>query len=422
MKANETLLSALGEVNEKWLPDMAAKKKQPSLRRWAAAGGGICAAVLIGFLLFKPLISGLNSAAGPSAEEKTSGAGCESAPADLPKITAKLSFGGMGFEGLLEYTADELENGNPWREIPADRREMPVYENLLYTDRPEEGSDWYKTEEEMTRAAEEAAASLGMEIRSIEVQTSRNSKDGTGEEIADLLTAACGSKEGTATIRVSHHGTTVVDFDAPLPLSSSGSGTEAAVLEAAERYADFLGFEKAAAAVSRDYGYDSEKGAAYAIEWDNVYEDADDPVQKLLNYSLAYARFLTETGEDGSCSVYAISKGPGMSGIRYVGDYPICSEDEARDMLLRGEYLTSVPADLLEGGAVTEDRIDRAELIYRNSAGEEYVQPYYRFCVRLKEGFAAAETAGLGTWGVFYVPAVRVEYLVELPVWDGRFN
>jgi len=25
-------------------------------------------------------------------------------------------------------------------------------------------------------------------------------------------------------------------------------------------------------------------------------------------------------------------------------------------------------------------------------------------------------------WGIDYVPGVRVEYLSEIPVWDGTFN
>ncbi len=412
MKANETLLYALGEVDAKWIPAGADDgRRTTSFRRGAAIGGGICAALLIGFFLFRfPFFGSKNSGGGEDMQKYE----------NLPKITAQIANGAMGFEGLMEYSADELENGNPWREIPADTSVLPVYENLLYTDRWEEGPNWYGTESEMMRAAEEAAAALGMEILSSETEMSSYVKDGVSEETAWLVIAVCGSENGSATVRVFRHGTVTVDLTAPVPLSASDP--ESRILEAAELFGDFLGYEKAAAAVSRDYGYDSEEGVAYANEDNKAYADAADPVRKLLNYSVECARFRLETGEDGTCSVYTVSKGPGMSGIRYVGDYPIISEAEAREMLLRGEYLTTVPADLLQDGRIAEDRVDRAELIYRLSGREEYVEPYYRFCVRLKDGFPAASEAGLSDWGVFYVPAVRAEYLAEIPVWDGSFN
>ncbi len=411
MKANETLLYALGEVDAQWIPARPEEVRRSPFRRRAAIGGGICAALLIGFFLFRFPFFGSENSGGEDMEKYE----------NLPKITAQIANGAMGFEGLLEYSADELENGNPWREIPADTSVLPVYENLLYTDRWEEGPDWYGTEEEMMQAAEEAAAALGMKILSSETETSSYTRDGVSQEIAYLVKAVCGSESGSsATVRVFRHGTVTADLTAPVPLSASDP--ESRILEAAGIFGDFLGYEEAAAAVSRDYGYDSEEGIVYANEDSKVYADAADPIRKLLNYSVECARLRLETGEDGTCSVYTVSKGPGMSGIRYVGDYPVISEAEAQEMLLRGEYLTTVPADLLQGGRITEDRVDRAELIYRLSGREEYVEPYYRFCVRLKDGFPAASEAGLSDWGVFYVPAVRTEYLAEIPVWDGSFN
>lgn len=409
MKANEKLLSAIGEADEKWVPDMTAEKKGIPYTKWAV-GGGICAALLIGFFLFGSPFFGGGKNGGDNTKKYE----------NLPKITAGIAPGGMGFEGLLEYSADELENGNPWREIPADTAALPVYENLLYTEKWEEGPDWYKTEADMMLAAEEAAASLGMDIVSAEAEAYRNGKDGTEENAVDLVTAVCRNESGSATVRVYRQGTTAADMDEPLPLSAADP--ESRVLEAAALFRDFLGYAETAAAVSRDYGYDSQEGTVYGIESYKAYEDADDPVRKLLNYSVECARMDLRTGEDGSCSVYTISKGPGMSGIRYIGDYPVISETEALAMLLRGEYITTVPADLLQDGKIAEDRVDRTELVYRWTGGEEYVQPYYRFYIRLKNGFPAASSEGLSSWGVFYVPAVRTEYLAELPVWDGSFN
>ena len=94
-------------------------------------------------------------------------------------------------------------------------------------------------------------------------------------------------------------------------------------------------------------------------------------------------------------------------------------------MLLNGEYLTTVPADTLPESGITEDRIDRVELVYRTGPRDKYIEPYFRFLVRLREGFPRdlpESAAGLKHWGIYYVPAVRLEYLAEIPVWDGSFN
>ena len=122
MKANETLLYALGEVDAKWIPALTDDgRRTTSFRRGAAIGGGICAALLIGFFLFRfPFFGSKNSGGGEDMQKYE----------NLPKITAQIANGAMGFEGLMEYSADELENGNPWREIPADTSVLPVYETF----------------------------------------------------------------------------------------------------------------------------------------------------------------------------------------------------------------------------------------------------------------------------------------------------
>ena len=128
MKANEQLLYALGTVDLRYVPDLTAKERSPFLR-WAAAAGGICAALLIAVLAVHQTRIGGNSAELLTPDSPADGVGCEQPDTGgrvggetvdgLPKITASLTTGGMGFEGLMAYSVDELENGNPWREIPS---------------------------------------------------------------------------------------------------------------------------------------------------------------------------------------------------------------------------------------------------------------------------------------------------------------
>jgi hypothetical protein len=45
--------------------------------------------------------------------------------------------------------------------------------------------------------------------------------------------------------------------------------------------------------------------------------------------------------------------------------------------------------------------------------------PYYKFLVELP---AMQRDNGLKTFGAFYVPAVKGEFLENMPLWDGGFS
>ena len=67
----------------------------------------------------------------------------------------------MGFEGLMYYSAEELENGNPWREDMA-LDTLPVFRNGSY-DPSGAGVPVGLSEAEMTAELEGAAQALGIE-------------------------------------------------------------------------------------------------------------------------------------------------------------------------------------------------------------------------------------------------------------------
>ena len=74
---------------------------------------------------------------------------------------------------------------------------------------------------------------------------------------------------------------------------------------------------------------------------------------------------------------------------------------------------------LSDSDAVPSDTPAKVELVYRTGEREGYFLPYYRFYLELP---SMEEEDGLKTYGAFYVPAVRPEYLEGVPVWDGSFN
>ena len=97
-----------------------------------------------------------------------------------------------------------------------------------------------------------------------------------------------------------------------------------------------------------------------------------------------------------------------------IGDYPIINSEQAKELLLNGNYITTVPYEISE-----EKFIKKVELIYRTGEHEECFMPYYRFFVELPED---ERENGLKTYGAYYVPAVESSYISNMPVWDESFN
>lgn len=99
---------------------------------------------------------------------------------------------------------------------------------------------------------------------------------------------------------------------------------------------------------------------------------------------------------------------------KIVGNYPIITPKQASELLLNGNFLTSVPYEM-----PGSEYVRKMELVYRTGEWEEYYMPYYRFYVELPEDELEN---GLKTYGVYYVPAVDGTYISNMPTWDGSFN
>ena len=108
---------------------------------------------------------------------------------------------------------------------------------------------------------------------------------------------------------------------------------------------------------------------------------------------------------------------------RIIGEFldTLTLENRVIFMLLNGEYITTVPSEYLHDTGISEEMIAKEELVYRTENVNEIFMPYYRYYIELKEsGLEMAD--GLKLYGVYYVPAVSAEYLVDFPIWDGSFN
>ena len=143
-----------------------------------------------------------------------------------------------------------------------------------------------------------------------------------------------------------------------------------------------------------------------------------DALKYILNYNFCLIG-LTPLEEGGELSNVSFQNS--LSCTNKIGDYPIITSDAAREMLLNGEYITTVPSEYLHDTGISEEMIAKEELVYRTENANEIFMPYYRYYIELKEsGLEVAD--GLKLYGVYYVPAVSAEYLVDFPIWDGSFN
>ncbi len=172
-----------------------------------------------------------------------------------------------------------------------------------------------------------------------------------------------------------------------------------------ETYKDLLGMDNPQINI---YGgdYNIYLQQSYKIEF---YNAANNLTDLILNYNFNRTAFYCD--ENGDLYMARIFQ-PNLS--KKVADYPIISAEEAKELLLNGNYITTVPYEM-----PGENYIAKSELVYRTSKHEEYYMPYYRFYVELPD---MKKDNGIKLYGVYYVPAVNKAYITDMPIWNGSFN
>ncbi|NBI68080.1 hypothetical protein D1646_14975 [Pseudoflavonifractor sp. 60] len=323
---------------------------------------------------------------------------------ELPLLEISMESGGMGFEGLLYYEFSELENGNPWHE-GMELEALPVFRNGAYS---EVGEPIGLSAKELEQRAESAARALGIEDFTIEQER--------GSYVASSITRVRLTGEGVR-IDAEADGCVTVWFDDELALpeeyrfeySDITSQEAEAVLDyLIGQYAKLLNFQQPQKAIFRDRNIYGELGVDY-----QVYNAAGDDVEDILNYAFRQADF----APDGEGKLMLIRLYDGLACAEQMGDYPLISLEEAREALLAGQYVTTVPYDF-----PGEAKVYGGELVYRGSAREQVFIPYYRFYVDLSHEFPNWDDTELKNFGAYYVPAIQHQYLKPGWQWDGSFN
>ena len=345
----------------------------------------------------------------------------------LPMLTIEENMQGMGFEGYMAHDASELVNANPCDEADAPET-LPVYKNTLLVS--ERGVSIGGDEDAMRATLLDVAERLGLDTENLDI-TEVFAKDTNDESTlqaikdefkdADAATKQRlnGPEQLVATaegmrIQVKGDLTTEIFFEQAVALPEGLHFIDNATYEELEQvavylkdtYADLLGMDHPQVNIhGGDYTYDGQQ--RYQLEF---YEGSEDDTQALLNYHFNRVAFYSD--DQGNLMMVRIFR---TDLSDKVGDYPIISAEDAQALLSEGHCLTNVPTPF-----PGEDAIAKVELVYRNSTGDAYYMPYYRFYVEVPPQDNA--TTNLKTYGAYYVPAVAGEYLTNMPSWDGSFN
>lgn len=392
MKAND-LLDMIGNTDDSMIEE-AKKRKRPVISRWAKwVAAAACLCLIVGGLVAITRPAG--TPPGISGE--------------LPQIVIpKYESDGMGFEGLMYYSAEELENGNPWREDMA-LDTLPVFRNGSY-DPSGAGVPLGLNEAEMIAELESAAKMLGLEILDTKVETNTTkSEDDTiipGDTVYSIRATT-----GRGNLKVYADGSLVYDLPSGYELpdayhftysNTSDSEAEAVMAYLTERYSSFLNFDHPEIVLQGDYTFSGDYIRRYL-----VYDSGTDMTERILNYNFRVAQFVPD--DSGNLMLIRLSDGLRMG--EKLGDYPLISLAEAKEKLLDGQYQTSVPLAM-----PGEKYIAKVELVYRSGSREETLLPYYRFYVELQDadGWQMTQSNGLKTYGAYYVPAIQDDYISNL--------
>lgn len=365
---NEKLLNAIGKIDDNLVQGAAPTEKSSGSKtwlRWTAVAASIAVVVFAGVKLF-------------------SGGGEPAGFDELPMLSITEYADGMSFESVLAYDISEIVNDNPWA-ADAGISSLSVYENArLYS---KENQITESDVEDMEKLLLTIAGRLNMDIDGSEI--TRNIPEYTTEDIAQgYFNSGSVSAEADG-IRI--------EVDLKLNVSVTGL---------TEEHLELLPMEKPQ---TNTYGGDYDIYGERSPFGSYLYDAAGDLAEQILSYNFYKLSF--DYDEDGSLWRTHITL-PDLS--EKVGDYPIISVDEATELLVSGNYITTVPVEMPGG-----EYVAKIELVYRTGHMEEYYMPYYRFYVEIP---AEAQDNGLKTYGAYYVPAVEQQYISNMPVWDGSYN
>ena len=396
---------AISEVDDKYYEEAANYQSRRKKNTWIACGS-------IAAMLAIMVYAGTRFL--PQKAPETA--------AERPMLTiSENASDGMGFESYRAYDISELVNANPWNDS-LDISTLPVYHNPLTYDKNfiASGADFDKMHELLLEVADR----LGLDSEKLDITDDAPDKE-TRKMITESFKIA-GKKvpegyfnptkllaeENGFRIEVDQTMTATIFFDPAQSLPEKYHFTYHSsyedILSTAEylkqKYKDLIGIDNPQINV---YGgnYNDQLEQTYSIEF---FDANGSETEQILNYN--FNRIALYCDDSGNLFMVRIHQ-PDLS--QKAGDYPIITSEKAEELLASGNYITNVP-DEMPG----LEYVRKVELVYHSETYDAYFMPYYCFYVELPE----KEENGLKTYGAYYVPAVRGDYISNMPTWNGDFN
>ncbi|MGN0343176.1 MAG: hypothetical protein ACI4DO_10335 [Roseburia sp.] len=323
---------------------------------------------------------------------------------DLPSISVShMENEAYGFEGYLAFDISELTNANPWNE-QMDIETLPVYKNILELD------ENFQPLNNDKNAVLEMIYEVGDRLHIDKSQLNQI------EEKDDLGEIVCKTQD--LSIRANCAGQIRIEYEPEIELpdgytfiydASYDDLTEvAAYME--QEYKDVMKMDHPTINIyGGDYNIYGEQH--YDL---GFYDKSGDINNQIINYNFNSVKFAP--GENKLWFI-DISQ-PDLS--NKVGDYPVITVKEAKNLLEQGHYVTDVPYQM-----PGMKYVEKVELVYRTDVYEEYFMPYFKFYVELPEEEDVNEPltgTGMKTYGAYYVPAVDSRYISDMPAYEGSSN
>ena len=395
---SDKFLSAIGNIDDDFIEEAAQFKTQaqkPRRKLWLRYGS-LAACLLVAVFTcvhFWP-------AAEPTPRM---GPDRQGTALNLPKLTIDTNHSATE---IIKKAADVSlrDDGSPWSE-DLKVKEMPVYRNTMYGAAERESVP--AAEEKLKDQVEIVAASLEAQIQDISYgKETAESDDANGTAGATFYKATAATDQGEISVTSDYY--TVVEFSPSielpeeyrvLPSEMDKEKAEAVADYLLKKFGGLMSFQNPKQSTSAVY---DEMGS---LKWIiKGYDDSGDAKDEIINYSMKQMIFQA----DDLGNLKSIILKDNLAGSKKIDSYPIITSSDAEKLLKKGNYIT-----FGENPLPDIEQIENVNLVYLAGGSYETFLPYYSFDIRSQD--IHSETSGLAQYATYYVPAVKGEYISNMP-------
>lgn len=342
----------------------------------------VLTAVLLAAILSACTDSGAETAVRPNEDQQR------------PEVEAAVNPGSDILSGSLAYDITELLGPEPFA-ADGIAESMPIYKNRFVTDGAGVPLEPI-SRDEMWRIGREIADVLGVEVES-------EANYSSGNHLALLC--------GEISIEIDGSGSAYVEFGKTYPLSVKQDDANESLTDALDYTAEVLkpllsywNIETPEASIVNEYSFGGE----------NMYRCS-------LIGKGGNRKSVSVFISDGYLTSVRNSYKPSADDI--LGEYPTISYEEAKEMLLDGQYYSFMALE----EPILLEKIEGASIGYKTQYYDEVFLPFYIFYVDVtdREEMAVPEESkklGLKMYTSCVVPAIKPEYLKQFPEIVMYFN